>query len=429
MLDVINTIIALARDANVRHLIEKDLINMVLPLCNSNTVRVRLLALWIIGNSGTVYFKDNVIRPNVLNGLEESYNSILRFRNKDLSDVRDRFAETFKQLCSGSASTQFSPLSKLVPAMVDVISNEDRVEAVSGACEAFNHLIDANGIKAVELFNTSGVIAVLIEKLSASRIMTVYNCLRSLSFIVACSTEEQVQYVEPAVEHLERLMIPAGATGTSSISGGGGASASAASSPKVASQAALFVAMLCKGGERPLEVIMQRAPRLMPFLFDTLSPQTVVQLKQHKLNSRAQNAALALMYAAQRGNNNQLSALLALGVYTYAFRILLTFDDIPNLVIQTLKALRRIVVKVQNIHDLQVTEADFNSKRFWAKVEALTHTNKSGCTKLSDLAAAAAAASDDSGVETLHVSITDAKVRKYALRLYEIAQSQKLLST
>lgn len=410
VLDVLNTIVALARDSNVQYIIEKDLINMVLPLCQSTTARLRTLALWTIGNAGTVYFKDMVIRPNVLNALEESYNTILQFRNKDLSDVHDRFAETIKQLCSGSGSTQFFVLCKLIPALVDIISNEDRVDAVGAACEALNHLIDANGVKAVDYFNTSGVIAVLIEKLSAPRIMTVYNCLRALSFIVACSTEAQMAYVEPVVDHLERLMIPA----VGSSSGG------AAATPKIASQAALLVAMLCKGGERPLDVIMQRAPKLIPFLFDTLAPQTTVQLKQHKLNSKSQNAALALMYATQRANNRQLSTLLGNGIYPYAFRILLTFDDIPNLMIQTLKALRRIVVKVQNIGELQKTEADFDARRFWDKVEATTHTNKAGCKKLSDIAAVG---SDDSGVETENVSITDAKLRKYATRLYEAANS------
>lgn len=409
VLDVLNTIVALARDANVQYIMDKDLVNMVLPLCQSNTVRVRTLAVWILGNAGTVYFKDLVIRPNVLNALEESYNTILQFRNKDLSDVRDRFAETIKQLCSGSGPNQFFVLCKFIPAVVDIIRNEERVDAVSAACEALNHLIDANGVKAVDYFNTSGVIAVLIEKLSAPRIMTVFNCLRALSFIVACSTEAQMAYAEPVVDRLERLMLPVV-----------GSSGGAAATPKIASQAALLVAMLCKGGERPLEVIMHRAPKLIPFLFDNLAPQTSVQLKQHKLNTKSQNTALALMYAAQRGNNGQLSTLLGLGVYTFAFRILLTFDDIPNLVIQTLRALRRIVVKVQNIGELQKTEAEFDARRFWSKVEALTHTNKAGCSKLSDMAAVG---SDDSAVETENVSITDAKVRKYATRLYDAAQS------
>ncbi len=71
VLDVINTIIALARDSNVEYLIEQDVITSVLPLCQSTSARVRSLAVWIIGNAGTVYFKNIVVRPVVINALVE----------------------------------------------------------------------------------------------------------------------------------------------------------------------------------------------------------------------------------------------------------------------------------------------------------------------------------------------------------------------
>ena len=71
VLDVVNTIIALSRDTNVEYLMEKGLIPLVQPLCLSSAPRVRLLAVWILGNAGTVYFKELVIRPAVVATLVE----------------------------------------------------------------------------------------------------------------------------------------------------------------------------------------------------------------------------------------------------------------------------------------------------------------------------------------------------------------------
>lgn len=71
VLDVVNTIIALSRDTNVEYLMEQGLIPLVQPLCQSSTARIRLLAVWILGNAGTVFFKELIIRPAVVATLLE----------------------------------------------------------------------------------------------------------------------------------------------------------------------------------------------------------------------------------------------------------------------------------------------------------------------------------------------------------------------
>jgi len=74
VLDVVNTIIALSRDTNVEYLMEQGLIPLVHPLCMSSIARIRLLAVWILGNAGTVFFKELIIRPAVVATLLEVSN-------------------------------------------------------------------------------------------------------------------------------------------------------------------------------------------------------------------------------------------------------------------------------------------------------------------------------------------------------------------
>jgi len=337
----------------------------------------------------------------------QSYNSSITFKGREQAEVRDRFAETMKQLCSGSVANQFHTLTKLLPIMVDIITKEDRVEPVASACEALNHLIDSNGSNAVDTFVATDVIGALIGRLDASRAMIVFSALRALAFVAACSNEEQIKALDPAMARLQDLVL---------------GSSSDAPSHKVFAQAGLFVSMLCKHGERPIQLIMDQSPGVFQQFFDILNLRTALQVKQGKVNAKAQNAALALMYASQRGSNAQLAYFLGQGLYTLCFRVLFTFDDIPNLLVQTLKALRRLVVKVENIAEVQRGESDFDADKAWAKVRALMHTNKSGHMRLQDVVA-----DSDSGMENDSQSTTDAKVRKYAGRLHEAAVVQRLL--
>ena len=49
----LNNIIARAKSLHVRYLIEKGILLLILPFVHSLSTRLRLQALWIIGNLGT----------------------------------------------------------------------------------------------------------------------------------------------------------------------------------------------------------------------------------------------------------------------------------------------------------------------------------------------------------------------------------------
>lgn len=53
VLVALNNIVARAKGLHVRFLVEKGLINLVLPIVHSTSTRLRLQALWILGNLGT----------------------------------------------------------------------------------------------------------------------------------------------------------------------------------------------------------------------------------------------------------------------------------------------------------------------------------------------------------------------------------------
>lgn len=50
----LNNIIARAKSLHVRYLIEKGILLLVLPFVHSLSTRLRLQALWIVGNLGTL---------------------------------------------------------------------------------------------------------------------------------------------------------------------------------------------------------------------------------------------------------------------------------------------------------------------------------------------------------------------------------------
>jgi hypothetical protein len=68
-LDVINCIIAVSSDPVVQYLVERDVVNLVLPLSSHAYSYVRMQALWILGNMGTITFKDQVVRPKVIDAI------------------------------------------------------------------------------------------------------------------------------------------------------------------------------------------------------------------------------------------------------------------------------------------------------------------------------------------------------------------------
>ena len=69
---VLNIVLAGDNDLG-KHLIEEKLIDMIFPLCKSLSKRVRVQALWIIGNSGLfeIGFQSDVLAKSVVDAILE----------------------------------------------------------------------------------------------------------------------------------------------------------------------------------------------------------------------------------------------------------------------------------------------------------------------------------------------------------------------
>lgn len=348
--------------------------------------------------------------------LTQSYTTIGTFKGRLRSEVRDRYAETIKQLCSSSDPPQFIVLAKLLPVCADILRHEERADAVGGICQALSHLIDANGCNAISCLEEHQIIDALIDRLAAPKTTGAHHVIRALAFVTSCCNETQVQAVHRAVEFVEPFLLSATEPDQPAQPVRG----------RLFSEVSLFIAMLCKLGEASIELILTHAPKALPALFKALVPHTKQEYSTGRVNSTAANPALALMYATQCCNNQQLAQLLEQGVFVLAFKTLYTFDDVPNLQLQTLKALRRLVHKVSNIVD-SVEEADrFDPRKYWAVVKALTEKEP--------------AAGDDNGKDKQDqcdggdpgmdsLQITLAKVHKYAVKLYQSGLDRGLVPT
>jgi hypothetical protein len=333
----------------------------------------------------------------------QSYETVAQFKADALADLRDRYAETIQQLCCGSHRAQLNVLSRLLPLVSDILLHEDHAEAVTGVCEALNHLVDASGCAAVDVLHDRKVINALISRLSSAKSCGASACLRSLAFIAACCSAEQVRLLEPVIYHLQQLF--AAHVGAEPVRS------------KTFSAASLFVAMLSKSGSGQIQLILDRAPAVVPALFDSLVP-TLHEFKAGKISNKSSNAALALMYMTQHGSNEQLALLLGQGVFFAALKILLTFDDIPNLLVQAMKALRRVVTKVENILDVMEAEPDFRPDRYWKKVRAYTEVGLGN----------RGTGGDEEDSESDTENSVYAKVRKCAARLLQCAQEKGLIA-
>jgi hypothetical protein len=75
LLDVVNCMVAVSQDAEVQSLVDRDIVGLVLPHCRSDTVRVRLQALWILGNIGTMIFKEQIVKPQIIASIVQVWNT------------------------------------------------------------------------------------------------------------------------------------------------------------------------------------------------------------------------------------------------------------------------------------------------------------------------------------------------------------------
>lgn len=203
VLDVLNCMMAVSTDDSVQFVLDRHLVDRVLPYCQVKDAGVRMQALWILGNVGTANFKDAIVRPGIAASIVQvgsyshmhtrlildinctflqSYESVHSyFKDKTLSEVRDRYAETIKQLCSNSHTRHLIVLQRFLPLMADVLTNEEKGEPVASICEALNHLIDSNSSNGIHQIIKGGLMPALISRLTHTKTPAQYACIRTLT--------------------------------------------------------------------------------------------------------------------------------------------------------------------------------------------------------------------------------------------------------
>jgi hypothetical protein len=330
------------------------------------------------------------------------------FDEQGQSDLRDRYAEFFKQLFSGSLPTHFPLLQKFLPHVVDVINNDTPAEAVIAAFDAIHHLVNINTERAVKVLSVTHFTASLVKNLGTTSNTALRCSLRTLAFITAHAQGGYLCEVEMVTPKLLQLLTQA------------------TTSTAVYRECALLVAMLCRRGEDCVQRLVTSAPAIFDSLFASLIPFVGTQLQMPILNLKSPNSALALMHAAQNGSNAHLSMLLQKGLYSVAFKTLTAFAEFPNLLVQTMKALLRVVQKISNLQTFQDAEPGFRADRGWGRVRALSQSP--GHSSAGTSHSVNATVSESSGGEEQEsISALEDKVRRWAAKLYAAATERKLV--
>jgi hypothetical protein len=272
-------------------------------------------------------------------------------------NINQRYAETIKQLSCDRTREQFLLLKKLVPVLRDILHHEQNVEAVTDACHALQHLLDAEDPATADVLIDLDILPALVGRLDDSKVQVVLYALETLVVFAECSTSEQVLEMELALGHLERF-----------IAGG----PAYRPNKKLVVQATLCLVPICEGGDRSVQQILDCAPDIFPSLMDIVRTSST---GQPAARDAAENSALALMCAVQGASANQLEYFLGLGAYPLAFRLLDVFSDDLDIVEETLRALSNVVFKLEDIAGTQEEEerrGTLTAAEAWGSVRAIS---------------------------------------------------------
>lgn len=389
----LNNTIARAKIHHVRYLVERGMVALVCPMTTSPSTRIRLQALWILGNMGTTEgdagFKSVILSHELVKMivqviaknkkisqittlrqkftlstrlltlyLSQSYETVHKLTGYNGPDnVRQRYAETIKQLSCDRTKQQFKMLRAFYPVLRDIIQQEDNVEAVLDACYAIDHLLDADDASTVDAMIDADVLPALVSRLDDAKISITHTALTTMTVFAECCNSHQVLEMELAVGHLDRFIV---------------GSAGYKPNKKLTAQAVLCLLRICEGGDRSVQQIMDFAPDLFPTLVNLVETATGGQATVQTI---AENAALALMYAVQGANNRQLAYFVKdLHLYAFSFSVLGIFAGDRHIETQALRALSNLIFKIENAVDMQSVEerqGDFNVEEAWAIVKRL----------------------------------------------------------
>lgn len=273
-------------------------------------------------------------------------------------NVRQRYAETIKQLSCDRTRQQFKMLRPFYGVLKDIIRIEENVEAVLDACYAVGHLLDADDPSTVDAMIDANVIPALVNRLDDAKISITLTTLTALTVFAECCNSHQVLELELVIGHLDKFIV--GAPGYRA-------------NKKLTAQAVLCLLRICEGGDRSVQQIMDFAPELFPTLVDLVQTATA---GQSSVRTLAENAALALMCAVQGASNRQLAYFVTdLHMYSFSFSVLEIFTGDENIEVEALRALSNMIFKLENAADVQCVEekrGEFNVEEAWAVVKQLS---------------------------------------------------------
>ena len=280
---------------------------------------------------------------------------------KGPDNVRQHYAETIKQLSYDRTREQFQLLHKLLPVLRDIIDTENHKEAITDACFAFEHLIDATDPDTIDALINADILPSLVNRLGDPKIFISENCLRVLKVFAECSTSQQVLEMENAISHLGRLII-----GTPTHK----------PNKKLTLPATQCLIPICEGGDQSIQQLLDYAPDLYPILVERA--RSINTTTRYTDNEIAKNCGLSLMFSVNTSNSNQLDYLLSLGIYSLIFQLLEDCTDDSNMIKLIFRALSNILYKIENIKDIQVKEerlySDYIAEDGWELIKERVKT-------------------------------------------------------
>ena len=280
---------------------------------------------------------------------------------KGPDNVRQHYAETIKQLSYDRTREQFQLLHKLLPVLRDIIDTENHKEAITDACLAFEHLIDATDPDTIDALINADILPSLVNRLGDPKIFISENCLRVLKVFAECSTSQQVLEMENAISHLGRLII-----GTPTHK----------PNKKLTLPATQCLIPICEGGDQSIQQLLDYAPDLYPILVERA--RSINTTTRYTDNEIAKNCGLSLMFSVNTSNSNQLDYLLSLGIYSLIFQLLEDCTDDSNMIKLIFRALSNILYKIENIKDIQVKEerlySDYIAEDGWELIKERVKT-------------------------------------------------------
>eukprot|EP01032_Pedospumella_encystans_P013365 gene13365-15392_t len=341
----LNNVVSEDNSLHNRYLVEKGILPLILPCAHSQSFSLRTLALRVIGSLGASNepdgFKSAVLATGAVANIVQSYTSINPSTGKHgPENGRQGYAEVIKQLFTNCTAPQFLVLKDFIPVLCRIVLAERNDEQFEHVCEAITRLLDAHHPATVDYLIRKDITQALVFRLKDPDMA---QCaIETLTRIVECCDSTQVLVMEAALNRLEEFVL----CGTRQLS----------------LEALVFIARVVgKGGDESIRQIIENVPDMFYTLMGVALKFSSDDCDAREMSS---HATLALAYAVQHANTEQLQYFVNLEMYPSLFQMLIYFQDDLFMVEEIIKALTSMVLKVDNIRSVH-SRAAVNVSAGW----------------------------------------------------------------